>query len=98
MSNSLPRSGFPRTQRRPSSAALTDLVRSFASWSNSAAAEKSPLPAELGRDIDIVGTRFYVDLVSMPHVTVAGTTGDSIPHMLLPIVTDDMKQASKALK
>lgn len=34
----------------------------------------------------------------MPHVTVAGTTGDSIPHMLLPIVTDDMKQASKALK
>jgi S-DNA-T family DNA segregation ATPase FtsK/SpoIIIE len=36
-------------------------------------AEDKPLPVVLGRDI--VGTPFYADLASMPHVIVAGATG-----------------------
>ncbi|MBX3182995.1 MAG: DNA translocase FtsK [Polyangiaceae bacterium] len=36
-------------------------------------AEKAPLPVVLGRDI--VGTPYYADLASMPHVIVAGATG-----------------------
>lgn len=35
--------------------------------------KKSPLPVVLGRDI--VGSPFYADLASMPHVIVAGATG-----------------------
>jgi S-DNA-T family DNA segregation ATPase FtsK/SpoIIIE len=64
------RIGFELPNDRRPRVYLRDLVehKEFARL-----AEDKPLPVVLGRDI--VGTPFYADLASMPHVIVAGATG-----------------------
>jgi S-DNA-T family DNA segregation ATPase FtsK/SpoIIIE len=64
--------GIEVPNRNPSVVALRSVYESKAFW-DEVGKKKSPLIVPLGRDVS--GAPFIVDLASMPHLLIAGTTG-----------------------
>lgn len=64
--------GIEVPNRNPSVVALRSVYESKAYW-DEVARKKSPLVVPLGRDVS--GAPFIVDLATMPHLLIAGTTG-----------------------